>query len=312
MSTYRCLQTNCYCAIESDGPIPCGISTCDSGHFVGEVALLQILKMSSEPLPPRRQRAVVPGLSFELEKNVCSHVTAKHLHLLCPNVFIVLLRVCVFAVKVHSITTQLEYMYYFYFLRTMEHLLIFLWKQNHAMHPYYKNVLMRSMQTNQITNQFKSQKIMKITDVNIEEMANTQGVSVSRSYRSCSAKTWRLDVVCRLHHTAAATRRANNTHTETVSVDRSRNILTIRTCFAIKKVVPSDFTQLCAWVLLYARTCYQSHRQNMNQCGPSVFLSQRLNVIVRDDDGLIDCTSYLDITIEAVGCTWVLVREPQH
>lgn len=28
------------------------ISTCDAGHFVGEVALLQILKMSRQPLPP--------------------------------------------------------------------------------------------------------------------------------------------------------------------------------------------------------------------------------------------------------------------
>lgn len=45
----------------------CRVSTCDTGHFVGEVALLQILKMSHQPLSSRRQRAVVPGLSFSLE-----------------------------------------------------------------------------------------------------------------------------------------------------------------------------------------------------------------------------------------------------
>lgn len=49
------------------GQILCSISTCDAGHFVGEVALLQILKMSHQPLSSRRQGAVVPRLSFSLE-----------------------------------------------------------------------------------------------------------------------------------------------------------------------------------------------------------------------------------------------------
>lgn len=45
----------------------CKISTCDTRHLVGEVALLQILKMSRQPLPPRCQRAVVPCLPFALQ-----------------------------------------------------------------------------------------------------------------------------------------------------------------------------------------------------------------------------------------------------
>lgn len=53
------------------------ISTCDAGHFVGEVALLQIFKMSRQPLPPWRQGAVVPGLSFALEKQKCFRVQSS-------------------------------------------------------------------------------------------------------------------------------------------------------------------------------------------------------------------------------------------
>lgn len=62
---YCCFTAKNNC--EGNSPnILCKINTCDARHFVGEVALLQILKVSRQPLPPRRQCAVVPRLSFAL------------------------------------------------------------------------------------------------------------------------------------------------------------------------------------------------------------------------------------------------------
>lgn len=43
-------------------------ATCDVGHLVGEVALLQVLKMSRQPFPSGRQCAVVPRLPLTLAK----------------------------------------------------------------------------------------------------------------------------------------------------------------------------------------------------------------------------------------------------
>lgn len=62
--------------------ILCRISTCDAWHFVGEVALFQVLKMCRQSLSSWCQGTVVPGLSFSLEKTCAngsknSQISAK-------------------------------------------------------------------------------------------------------------------------------------------------------------------------------------------------------------------------------------------